>query len=735
MILAGPQVTAKQQRRFQAEAEAVARIRHPGIVQIHDVGTFRSQPFLVLELVEGGSLDRQLAARLPTPPEAAELVAVVARAIHAAHQAGIVHRDLKPANVLLTAEGTPKVTDFGLAKDLARDQGQTQSGAILGTPSYMAPEQAAGRVRAIGPATDVWALGAILYECLTGRPPFQAATPVDTMLQALKAEPVPPRRVRPHTQRDLETICLNCLHKDPARRYPTAEALAEDLHAWREGRPIRARPVGRPERVVRWARRHPWPVATALVTLAALAGLAASLWRSEGAPGPGPTDGATIRQREYVDAVRQAAAALRAANPARARSLLDRQPADLREFVWRYLDSRVRPAGLFRGHPDRVTRTAIAPAGQVVASADVAGNVLVWDPVTHRVLARRQFSEEALVLAFPAQDPQVLVLGYPVTDLGRKLAIQVWEWPADRIQAEHRTPVYLRPRAVALSPNGGTVLVGGTTIEGGKGPAVYQWDVATNRAQVRYANPFHPGKVLGMALTPDRQTVAVAFEEPAQIQLYDLTTRKAKGPPLLNTQLPLVLAFGPDSRTLAVGYLNGQVWAVDTAGAGSQTWTTAGAEQEGINVMGLAFLDPGRLAVVREDPRTGKGRVQALDLATGGRGSVLPIVQGACHLAGAGPLTLVACQGAGVALVNPLESADPQPLWPEPQGSAPVTDLAFGPGGGPPVLAFGSAGPRLRLLAADGQEVAALGHTPVQSLAWTPDGGLRTAGADGTIRR
>ncbi len=273
MIRAG-EAEAAELDRFRTEAEVVAQLRHPNIVQIYEVGDHRGRPFIALEYVEGGNLKEKLSGTPLPPREAARLLETLARAVQAAHARHIVHRDLKPANVMLTADGTPKITDFGLAKRLD-EAGQTQSGAVVGTPSYMAPEQAEGRRGTVGPTADVYALGAILYECLTGRPPFLAATTHDTLRQVATEEPVPPRRLRPDCPRDLETICLTCLRKEVAKRYASAEALAEDLLCWQAGEPIRARPVGRLERAAKWVGRNP-VVATllALVVLAVAAGSA-----------------------------------------------------------------------------------------------------------------------------------------------------------------------------------------------------------------------------------------------------------------------------------------------------------------------------------------------------------------------------------------------------------------------------------------------------------------------------
>jgi serine/threonine-protein kinase len=271
MILAGAHAGAKELARFRTEAEAVARLQHPNIVQIHEVGEHDGHPYFALEFCPGGSLDRKLQGTTLPPRQAAELVAVLAGAMQAAHDKGIVHRDLKPANVLLLEDGSPKVSDFGLAKKLD-EAGHTATGAVMGTPSYMAPEQAAGRSKAVGPATDVWALGAILYECLTGRPPFKAATALDTLFAVLSQEAVPVRQLQPRVPHDLETICHKCMRKDPHKRYASARDLADDLRRFLGGEPIRARPVPAWERAWKWVRRR--PAAAALLAVSTLAAAA-----------------------------------------------------------------------------------------------------------------------------------------------------------------------------------------------------------------------------------------------------------------------------------------------------------------------------------------------------------------------------------------------------------------------------------------------------------------------------
>jgi len=290
MILNGFQASDRDRARFRAEAAAVARLRHPNIVQIFEVGDQGGRPYLALELVDGTTLQERLAGTpQPTAP-AAGLIELLARATHHAHQRGIVHRDLKPGNVLLapaadgasdaadpaTARyGVPKITDFGLAKRMEEDDGQTRSGDLLGTPSYMAPEQAAGRAGEVGPAADVYALGAMLYETLTGRPPFRGATAVETIQQAVHDDPVPPGRLRPKLPKDLERICLKCLEKAPARRYASALALADDLRRHLNGESVHARSAPPHERVWRWCRRNPIPAG---LLVAAVVGSVSGLW-------------------------------------------------------------------------------------------------------------------------------------------------------------------------------------------------------------------------------------------------------------------------------------------------------------------------------------------------------------------------------------------------------------------------------------------------------------------------
>lgn len=241
MILQGQLASAADRDRFQAEAESAARLDHPGIVPVYEVGNIEGQPYFSMKYVRGETLTHRLADGLVSPKEGADILAGVARAIHYAHQQGVLHRDLKPSNILIDDDGQPHVTDFGLAKRVQEAESLTRTGAILGTPAYMAPEQAAGARGEVGPASDVFSLGTVLYQMLTGKPPFQAASPVDTILMLLEQDVVPPRVVNPRVDRDLEMIALRCLQKPIDLRYGSASSLADDLEAYLNNEPISAR--------------------------------------------------------------------------------------------------------------------------------------------------------------------------------------------------------------------------------------------------------------------------------------------------------------------------------------------------------------------------------------------------------------------------------------------------------------------------------------------------------------
>jgi hypothetical protein len=360
MILAGGYAGAEQRARFRTEAEAIASLQHPNIVQIYEVGEAEGKPYVALEFLEGGSLDGRLGGTPLPPEEAARLVGVLAGAVNAAHQRHIVHRDLKPGNILLTADGTPKVADFGLAKRLD-EAGRTHSGAVMGTPSYMAPEQADGQSKEVGLAADVYALGAILYDCLTGRPPFKAASALDTLLQVVNDEPVPPRRLQPKVPLDLETVCLKCLRKEPASRYASAAELVEDLRRFQAGEPVKARPVGRAERGLKWVRRYPaaataYGLATLVLVLGGLGGAAAWLWhRSEQARREAEAARTRLADVSYLHQIGHAHREWQEAEVARAEQLLESCPPEKRAWEWHYVQRLC--------HADLLTRRGYGGGG------------------------------------------------------------------------------------------------------------------------------------------------------------------------------------------------------------------------------------------------------------------------------------------------------------------------------------------------------------------------------------
>jgi tRNA A-37 threonylcarbamoyl transferase component Bud32 len=429
MILQAEHAGLDERERFRAEAHAVASLQHPHIVQIHEVGECQGLPFFSMEFCSAGNLDAQLDGTPWEPQRAARLVEVLARAMQAAHAAGIIHRDLKPANVLLSQDGTPKVTDFGLARRVGT-QGRTRSGAVMGTPSYMAPEQAAGQGKQAGPTTDVYALGAILYELLTGRPPFKGATDIDTLLLVLTEEPVLVRRLQPKVPKDLETVCHQCLHKDPARRYSSAAALADDLRRFQAGEPVSARPVGTASRALRWARRRP-AVAGLLITVAVvvatglggiLSTYSQALWERDRADREAANARAqaqradeeaakarkgeaeaikardeaqlqaeaarTARQetrlQKYVAGIARADDQVQAGNHALANQMLESVGImDVRGWEYRHLRNRAdgTPVTL-RWHSDAVRSLSYSPDGSHLVSASEDGAVRVWDTIT-----------------------------------------------------------------------------------------------------------------------------------------------------------------------------------------------------------------------------------------------------------------------------------------------------------------------------------------------------------------
>jgi tetratricopeptide (TPR) repeat protein/tRNA A-37 threonylcarbamoyl transferase component Bud32 len=355
MLLAGEFAAPREVARFQQESQAMARLRHPNIVQVFDVGEWRGRPFFTMEYVDGGTLAERLSGSPKCPVDAAKLVETLAHAVQAAHDACIVHRDLKPSNILLTTGGEPEISDCGVARQLWKDSSLTLSGARVGTPSYMAPEQARGGDDASCPSVDIYALGAILYETLTGRPPFLGDSASETERQILEEDPIPPTRFCRRIRRDLETICLKCLQKTPARRYTSASTLAADLRRHLNGEPILARPVGLIERTVKWMRRRPALTSAVAVGILSAAAATAVVWnlRSERL--------AVIRTIEAD--LNDAAAAKSRSDWTAAASAVSRANARLGDRRWDDLRQRIETAELelaFVGRLDAIRLARIA---------------------------------------------------------------------------------------------------------------------------------------------------------------------------------------------------------------------------------------------------------------------------------------------------------------------------------------------------------------------------------------
>jgi WD40 repeat protein/tRNA A-37 threonylcarbamoyl transferase component Bud32 len=601
MILHAEHAGNDDRQRFQAEAEAVARLQHPNIVQIHEVGQHQGLPYFSLEFCPGGSLEDRLDGTPWESKRAAQLIETLARAIHAAHHKGLVHRDLKPANVLLTADDEPKITDFGLVKHIDAVR-QTRTNAVLGTPSYMAPEQAPGK-KEIGPAADVYALGAILYELLTGRPPFKAAHWMDTLVQVVADEPVPVRRLQPKTPRDLETICLKCLEKDPRKRYGSAALLAEDLRRFQVGEAVHARPLGVLDRSWRWCRRNPavagllaalLGVMTLGVVVSTLFGFhannkaveaAAQATNAKRQTGLAREAEGLARRREYGANMLLTQTAWEQHQVERFLQLLwEQQPqadaGDLRGFEWYYWLTKFRDRHVtLKGHKSDVISVAFSPDGKRLASASVDGTVKVWDVQTRQEALT--FKGHTGVVTSVAFNPAGNRLASASTD-GTEGTVKVWDSHTGQEQLILRLrPGFVRgfgrglsrSTCVSFSPDGKR-LAFANGVE-----TVQVWEAETGRQILSL-------KGSSAAFSPDSRHIACTAPD-AAVKVWD--TETGKETLTLKGHQGASVVFSPDGKRLAsVSYGTVRVW---DAATGNEAVTIDGHTGA---VSSIAFSCDGR---------------------------------------------------------------------------------------------------------------------------------------------
>jgi WD40 repeat protein/serine/threonine protein kinase len=568
MILAGDYASPQQLARFRVEAEAIGRLQHPNIVAIYEVAEQDGRPYLCMEYIEDGSLAQKQAGKSLPPRTAAQLTETLARAVHYAHQRGIVHRDLSPANVLLTADGTPKIMDFGLAKLLIGGaKGPTQTGAVVGTPNYMAPEQAEGKSTSISPAVDVYALGAILYELLTGRPPFQAATALDTLFQARSDEPTSPQRLQPNISLDLATICLTCLQKDPQKRYASALALAEDVQRYLCGEPIHARRTSLPERAWRWCRRKPL-VASLMAAVATLL-VVATLGATVAALQQHRLAQAAERARdEAVVARRQTEELLERQYVARAVRLMDDgdiygalpwiveglrlvQGQNARAEMHRFRSAAVlqhRPKFIHVWfHAGIVFSASFSPNGRLVVTASADGKARVWDATTGRPCATLEHGKEVVYAEFSPDSRRLVTASHDHT-------ARVWDATTGK-----EITILRHSNAVnhaAFSPDGRLL------VTASHDHTARVWDADTGQLR---ATLTHGNEVVYAEFSPDSARVVTASRD-GTARVWNAATREPVTPPLKHNGYPVYhAAFSPDGKQVVTASIpKALVWDVAT---------------------------------------------------------------------------------------------------------------------------------------------------------------------------
>ena len=575
-ILAGPLAGEDQMKRFRAEAEAVANLDHPNIVPIYEVGDYEGQLFFSMRYVEGGSLDDHMARYNHDPHGCAVLMAKVARAIHFAHQHGILHRDMKPDNILLDAQGEPHVTDFGLAKRVDAGENITVTGEIIGTPNYMSPEQAEGKGVQLTTAVDVYGLGAVLYQLLTGKPPFRADSPLETLRLVIDREPDRPSSVNRRIDRDLETICLKCMEKDPQRRYGSAEAVAEDLERWLRKEPILARPSGYIYRARKWAARRPAVALLAVTTLTGLATLLGVILVNE--QRLQKERDFALDQEKFATEQRKKAEAL--AEQSRQR-LVRLNVGDGQRFLDEgdssaALLSFVDALKLDEGRPqsEEIQRTRIASTlrqtprliqfwtedAQIITSAASSNSrflatftkqrVRLWDVTSGESIGKTVNLPHSVKTAALSPNGQQLVL------MNDDRTAYLWNWRTDKkdpIKLEHDLPV----NYASFSSDGNYVATAGGQLRGNG--LVRVWDTKTGEA---VGSPITlGGEADHVTFSPDGTRIAIASKDKTA-SVWDTMTGKRIAGPMQHRDVVRHVSFSPDGRKVVTSSadLTARIW-------------------------------------------------------------------------------------------------------------------------------------------------------------------------------
>lgn len=559
MILSGSHASKEDLRRFRHEAETIASLQHPNLIQVYEVGEQEGRAYFSMEYVEGRTLDDHAAGQAQPPRQVAELVATLARTMHAVHQKGIIHRDLKPSNVLITPEGVAKIMDFGLAKRMDSTKGVTLTGDIVGTPRYMAPEQAAGKSKQVGPATDIYALGVILYELLAGIPPFQADSAYDTIMMVMREEAVPLRRFNPKVPADLETICLKCLQKDPAKRYGTALAFAEDLGRFLANEPIAARPTGPLERAIKWMKRRP-----AMATLLGVSAMAVVVLLVSGAIYNAQLRLALDEVNVLAEENRQKLVRLQITQGAMALEDGDWFTALLwfveafrhdQDDPERELLHRLRIGVILQHcphllqvwqHPTPVRHIAFSPDGRHVATASDDGLARVFNVQTGLLVGQPFKHQGPVVQAIFSPD------GTKLATASRDGTGRVWDWTVGRPLGEalkHEGPVVL----LVFAPDGRSLATAS------EDKTARLWETNTGRPQSPALR--HQQAVACVAFSPDGRWLATASAD-RTARIWSTTDGSPRGPPLLHDGAVHWVAFHPHHDRLATASADGatRIW-------------------------------------------------------------------------------------------------------------------------------------------------------------------------------